>query len=145
MEIREAQIQDLDGLLMLYSHLHGEVPPERTAALEAQWRGMAADANHHVLLGFEGGSLVGSCVLLVVPNLSRGARPYGLVENVITHPQHRRQGVGSALLAHVQALAKAAGCYKIMLMTSRRDESTLRFYCKAGYNCQDKTAFLMQL
>ena len=33
-------------------------------------------------------------------------------------------------------------CYKIMLLTGSKEESTLNFYRNAGYNSSDKTAFI---
>ena len=42
-------------------------------------------------------------------------------------------------------IAKANNCYKIMLMTGSKKESTLNFYRKAGYNSDDKTAFIRWL
>jgi hypothetical protein len=41
-----------------------------------------------------------------------------------------------------RAIARANNCYKIMLMTSSKLDSTHRFYERAGYNSQDKTAFV---
>ena len=38
-------------------------------------------------------------------------------------------------------LARQADCYKMMLLTGSKKESTLNFYKNAGYNCTDKTAF----
>ena len=32
-----------------------------------------------------------------------------------------------------------------MLLTGAKDEGTLEFYKKAGYNCKDKTAFIQWL
>lgn len=34
------------------------------------------------------------------------------------------------------------GCCKIMLLSGSKDEKTLQFYNKAGYNSTDKTAFV---
>ena len=39
-------------------------------------------------------------------------------------------------------LAKEEHCYKMMLLTGSKAESTLRFYRNAGYNSSDKTAFV---
>lgn len=33
-------------------------------------------------------------------------------------------------------------CYKMMLLMGSKKESTLNFYRKAGYNSEDKTAFI---
>lgn len=51
----------------------------------------------------------------------------------------------SACLAAARELAARQGCYKIMLMTGSKRESTLRLYERAGYNRQDKTAFVQWL
>ena len=82
---------------------------------------------------------------VVVPNLTRALRPYGLVENVVTRRDCRGQGLASACLARARELAEAADCYKLMLLTGAKDEATLRFYTQAGYNCTDKTAFIQWL
>ncbi len=39
-------------------------------------------------------------------------------------------------------IAAGKGCYKIMLLTGARDEKTLRFYEKCGFNRKDKTGFI---
>lgn len=36
-------------------------------------------------------------------------------------------------------------CYKMMLLTGSKKESTLHFYEQAGYNRKDKTAFIQWL
>ena len=38
-----------------------------------------------------------------------------------------------------------ANCYKMMLLTGSKEESTKRFYENAGYNSSDKTAFIRWL
>ena len=39
-------------------------------------------------------------------------------------------------------IAKNVNCYKMMLLTGSKKESTMEFYKSAGYNCSDKTAFV---
>ena len=36
-------------------------------------------------------------------------------------------------------------CYKMMLLTRTKNESTLNFYKNAGYNSEDKIAFIQWL
>lgn len=145
MHIREAERPDLNALLNLYTHLYENPMPESNPRLLAVWGQILGDKNHHILLGLSEEGLVAACVLLVVPNLTRNQRPYALVENVVTHPSHRRKGYASRLLACAKELAAAQGCYKIMLMTGSKEEAVLHFYEKAGYNKQDKTAFIQWL
>lgn len=39
-------------------------------------------------------------------------------------------------------IAEQNHCYKMMLLTGSKEESTLNFYRNAGYNSSDKTAFI---
>lgn len=143
--IREAQAGDLHDLLELYTHLHNNPFPEITPELERLWAGIMADLNHHILLGIDGDTLVSSCVIVVIPNLTHHQRPYALIENVVTHPDFRGRGFASRLLDAAKDIAISAKCYKIMLMTGSKEEKTLRFYRNAGYNAHDKTAFIQWL
>lgn len=145
MEIREAQKSDLQALLTLYTQLHGNDMPAIDEPLEKLWSGILVDKNHHVIAGFEDGALITSCVLIVVPNLTRCQRPYALIENVITHEAFRNRGYATSVLNCARDIAKKENCYKIMLLTGSKEESTLNFYERAGYNRNDKTAFIQWL
>ena len=143
--IREAVFSDLRGLLELYLHLHETAVPEDSGALRSAWAQIMADENHHILVDDEGGLLVASCVCVVIPNLTRNARPYAFIENVVTHADYRRQGRARMCLDYARAIASQAGCYKIMLMTGAKSAGTLDFYRKCGFNDADKTAFIQWL
>ena len=77
--------------------------------------------------------LVSSCTLTIIPNLTHGARPYGLIENVVTHAGYRRQGLGQAVLQHALGVAWEANCYEVMLLTGAKQPEVLRFYEAAGF------------
>ena len=143
--IREAQKADLEPLIELYMQLHGNRVPEFDERLELLWSGIIADRNHHIIVGTVDGRLVSSCALVVIPNLTHGQRPYALIENVITHADYRKRGFATRLLRYARDLAELENCYKIMLMTGSKKESTLRFYERCGYNMNDKTAFIKWL
>ncbi len=89
--------------------------------------------------------LISSCVCVVIPNLTREIKPYAFVENVVTHAEYRQRGYATACLNFAKKLAECKGCYKIMLLTGSKEESTLNFYKNAGYNNTDKTAFIQWL
>lgn len=145
LEVREVQPQDISQLLALYTHLHGEAAPAIDDEINAIWRNILQDPNHHVIVGAEGDAIVSSCVVVIVPNLTHGQRPYALVENVITHPAHRGKGHATQMLRCAKEIAASNHCYKIMLMTGAKTEATLNFYKRAGYNAKDKTAFIQWL
>lgn len=130
-------------LLMLYVHLHSSDDPlPLPSEIEIVWSEIMSNERFQYFGGFLDGELVSSCTLSIIPNLTRGCRPYGLIENVVTHPTHRKQGYGTALLRAALSYAWTAGCYKVMLLTGRKDEATLRFYQSAGFDPNDKQAFI---
>lgn len=145
MELREIRQDDLKGLLELYRQLHGNAMPEESDGLNALWQGILQDENHHIIVADDSGKIVSSCVLVIVPNLTHEQRPYGLIENVITDSDYRKRGLASACLDFARDIARRENCYKIMLLTGSKEESTLNFYRKAGYNSKDKTAFIQWL
>lgn len=145
MTVREIQANELDALLELYLHLHETEIPENTEYLESTWQTITEDRNHHIFVAEENGRLVSSCVCVIVPNLTRGVRPYALVENVVTHKDYRNRGYATAVLQKAKQTAEESNCYKMMLLTGAKDEKTLRFYQKSGYNSSDKTAFIQWL
>jgi GNAT superfamily N-acetyltransferase len=141
--IRRIRPDELDALLDLYRHLHesDEPAPDRATLLRA-WKDLTLDPKVACLVAEEGGALVASCILVVIPNLTRGARSYGLIENVVTRRESRGKGIGTALLKHALALAWEQNCYKVMLLTGRKQEETLRFYERAGFKRGTKTGFV---
>ena len=145
MHIREATHQDLRLLLTLYSYLHSNEMPFIDDEILKLWDGIMADVHHHIIVGMKRDTIICSCVLVTVPNLTHNQRPYALIENVITHPDHRNRGYGTQILNYAKNIAIDSRCYKIMLMTGSKNASTLGFYQRAGYNMDDKTAFIQWL
>ncbi|WP_127534049.1 GNAT family N-acetyltransferase [Paenibacillus kobensis] len=144
--IRQIQEHELEPLLELYTHLNpNDAPVERGERLDAQWERMVANPDLEIWVADEGGDLVASCSLVLVDNLTRGARPYALIENVVTRADRRRLGYGHAVLKAAIESARERGCYKVMLMTSSKQESVLSFYEGAGFLKGYKTGFYMQL
>ena len=137
--IRPAAVADLDAMMALNDHLHG--PHDRPADPEVAWRRVLGHPGQTVFVGaLPSGVLVASCTLVVVPQLLRGAAPYALIENVVTHAGHRKRGYGTAVLRAAFAAAWEQGCYKVMLLTGSSDHATHRFYANAGFQ-QTKTGY----
>ena len=145
MKVREIKENELSALLELYTHLHEFGIPENGEHLQNIWSAICHDVNHHIIVCEMDGKIVSSCVCVIIPNLTRNIRPYALIENVVTHADHRGKGYATACLSYAKDLAVKSDCYKMMLLTGSKSESTLRFYQNAGYNCDDKTAFIQWL
>jgi ribosomal protein S18 acetylase RimI-like enzyme len=143
--IRKIKESELNDLLQLYTQLHDNPFPELKDDVISLWNRIISDKDHHIIIAEEDGKIVSSCVLIIIPNLTHEQRPYALIENVITDMQYRKKGLASACLDYAKEIAIQENCYKIMLLTGSKMESTLKFYEKAGYNNKDKTAFIQWL
>ncbi len=143
--VREINENELDDLLNLYLYLHEDSIPQKTENVKETWKTIIHDNNHHIIVNEIEGKIVSSCVCIVIPNLTRNIRPYAFVENVVTHADYRGKGYATECLNYAKSIAEKANCYKIMLLTGSKKESTLRFYRNAGYNSLDKTAFVQWL
>jgi GNAT superfamily N-acetyltransferase len=143
METRELKATDLDELLDLYSHLHAvdDPLPERNV-VEEVWHEIQDNSHFKYFGAFVNRKLVSSCTLSVIPNLTRGCRPYGVIENVVTHHDYRRKGYASNILKHAMSYAWHKECYKVMLLTGRKTEEIYKFYESVGFDRYAKQAFL---
>jgi GNAT superfamily N-acetyltransferase len=138
--IRRALRSDLPALRALYLHLD---PDDRIPPLDVAERRFEELQKYHdtaILVGLVEDAVIASCTLIVIPNLTRGGQPYGLIENVVTHAAYRGRGFGKQLLRKAVEAAWQADCYKVMLMTGSKKSSTLAFYAAAGFQ-QNKTGF----
>ncbi len=88
------------------------------------------------------GALVATTYLNVIPNLTRSASPYAVIENVVVEERLRGTGLGKQIMGATLDVAWSAGCYKAMLMTGSRRPSTHAFYRACGFSPDAKTAYL---
>ncbi|EHL14851.1 hypothetical protein HMPREF9630_00894 [Peptoanaerobacter stomatis] len=143
--VREAIKEDLYELLSLYLFLHEKDVPEDTRHLEITWNKIIEDVNHHIIVNEINGKILSSCVCVIIPNLTRNMRSYAFIENVVTNEEYRGKGYATECLNYAKEIAINNNCYKMMLLTGTKNESTLDFYKNAGYNSEDKTAFIQWL
>ena len=143
MEIREIKEDEMDKLLNLYSHLHpSDDPLPGIDAVNAVWHEIQTDPNIRYFGLFIDGELLSCCTICIIPNLTRGCRPFGIIENVVTHEDFRNRGYGKDVLGHALGYAWSRNCHNVMLQTSRKEEATLKFYESAGFDRYRKQAFV---
>ena len=131
-----------DQLLTLFHHLNpNDFPLSEQSVVDDIWSQMMTNPVIDIFVAETDGQLVATCTLILVPNLTRGGRPYAFIENVVTHADYRQRGIGTGLLKHILDHCWERDCYKVMLLTGRHDEATHRFYEKAGFSKDTKTGF----
>ena len=140
--VREAQSTDLPAILRLYRQLHPDDPlvgEDDGAAvlaeiLESSWL--------HLLVLEMDEDVVATTYLNVVPNLTRNASPYAVVENVVVEESLRGNGLGKQIMAVTLRVAWESGCYKAMLLTGSTRPAIHGFYKACGFSADAKAAYV---
>ena len=143
MEIREAKPEDFDDAIKLYNELTGQW--DRVAKGEKakeQWLAILGHEGTKVFAAELEGVLVGLVTLHLLPNLTFGRRPYGLIENVVTATNLHGQGVERQVMQAAMDYAWSKGAYKIMLLTGQ-ERGAKGFYEKLGFNADDKHGMII--
>ena len=93
----------------------------------------------------EDGKIVSTCSCIIIQSLAYEHRPYAIVDNIVTRSEYRAQGLATACLEEAARIAESEGCFRMMLATTSKLESTYRFYEKLGYDRNEMTAFTQWL
>ena len=103
------------------------------------------DENMYLLVLEKDAQVVASVQMAIIESLTHNVRPFAVIENVVTHAEHRNKGYASALLEEATKIAREKRCYKISLETGSNKESTLNFYRKNGFEIDKKHSCLKRL
>jgi predicted N-acetyltransferase YhbS len=140
--IRLAEKRDVLRLMELYRELTittSKVKHSRSPSLpdhEQVFAEICSDPRQRVLVAEQQGEVVGTIVLLVIPNLSHNATPWAFLENLIVTQRHRRRGLGRMLLKHAVGLAKKSGCHMVELCSDVRRKEAHILYNSTGFEAQ---------
>jgi L-amino acid N-acyltransferase YncA len=138
--VRAATEEDIPRILELYDDLSlsanfGKIEQSYPSPNEVQKvvDAISAMTGYELLVAEEDGTVVGTMVLLIVPNLSHRALPWATVENVIVDNRYRRRGIGRILMDYAIDRARQAGCYKIQLISNKKRLEAHNFYQEMGF------------
>lgn len=137
--IRLATEEDIPRIVELYHQLAiatSQVELSRSHSQDDYRRAFAeicAAPGHELLVAEYDGEVVGTMVLIIVPNLSHGACPWALVENLVVDHGHRRRRFGRLLMDYAIGRARETGCYRIVLSSDIRRQEAHRFYRSLGF------------
>ncbi|MGZ4907531.1 MAG: N-acetyltransferase family protein [Halobacteriota archaeon] len=139
LRIRKARLHDLEGVLQLYAQLFrntdqaeentGEVLPAHYAALSE----VNQDPNTCLLIAESAGQVVGTLLLMIVPNISHRGRHWALIENVVVDKSAQRANVGRTLMQCAITLARERDCFRIVLSSSVHRAESHKFYERLGF------------
>jgi GNAT superfamily N-acetyltransferase len=139
--VRIADATDLSALLALFaaSDVSGHAEPRERA--EQIWSKTLARDGLFVFVSDADSRIVSSCMLITVPNLLRGGRQHGILENVVTHPQFQGRGHGRAVVGAALAEAWKMDCHHVLMQSGRADPAVHRFYESCGFKPGLRTAY----
>ncbi len=136
---RRLTLSDASEALILYNELTVGPPAHNPAAFS-----MVLDHPGTQVLGvFCERRLASMLTLHLLPNVLWNARPYGVIENVVTRRSHQRLGYGRIVMQAAIDAAWDANAYKIMLMTGQGRGAT-GFYETLGFTSKDKFAMVLR-
>ena len=137
--IREARPDDLPRLPVLMQQLsaNGAQPEAEVEAVtpshESALKELIESPYCHLLVLEEGGAVLGTCVVYILPNIPHGAARWAVVEHVVVDEACRSRGYGEQLMAEAERLAREAGAYRLSLMSNVQRVDAHRFYKRLGY------------
>jgi ribosomal protein S18 acetylase RimI-like enzyme len=137
MEIRELTKEDLPSLLALYRQLFRDAPEAVTDEL---WDQIILQGGK-IFAAVDGGKVVSSCAVSLIPNIPHNGRPLGYIENVITHADYRRMGLGKRVMTRAVEYAKENKCYRVFLESGMSRTEAHEFYSSLGFDSAAKKAF----
>ena len=140
--LRKAASDDFEAVLGLYRQLHPADPILLDGSDRAAFDIIVAAPSLHLLVLEMAGRVVGTTYLNVIPNVTRSASPYAVIENVVIDERVRRTGLGKLIMAGTIEAAWDAGCYKAMLLTGSRNPSTHAYYRACGFSADEKSAYV---
>ncbi len=123
MDIRTFTLDDYERVARLWGV--AGLPPKRGDDLASVRHKLERDPDLFVV-AVEGTEIVGAAM-----GAYDGRR--GSVYRVSVHPDHRRRGVGTAMMAEIETRLAAKGCIQVNLLVEAGNTEALAFYDRSGY------------
>lgn len=128
-------------LHLLFTQEH-ELEPDPAKQRRALEMILADDSRARLYVARDGVRVIAMAALHFTTSTAEGGK-VAWFEDCIVRPEHRRQGIGNALLEHVIAQARAAGALRVMLLTDGDNASAQALYRKSGF--RDSAMLAMRL
>ena len=129
MEVRPARAADADALVPVFADWDHELPADAIVERLREWeRTPLAE----VLVAEVDGAVAGVAAVAAAPHFARPGRFARLIGLAVL-ASHRRHGIAAALLRAVEDQARAWGCQRVEITSSRWRAQAPAFYEAMGY------------
>jgi GNAT superfamily N-acetyltransferase len=133
MIVRKANLADVSRILELYEQLTEDVQYLSPEMVNRVFTEINSSPRQELLVAEHEGLVVGTLFFQITPNLSHGARPWAVFENMVVDARYRGQGIGRRLIEYAFARCREAGCYKVQLLSHKKRLEAHRFYRSLGF------------
>ncbi len=123
------RLVELLGILFESEAEFAANPEKQRAALQAL---LADPGKGRIFVARDGRQVVAMASLLYTVSTAEGGKA-ALFEDLVVAPEHRKRGIGEALLRHVVAEARKEGVLRITLLTDMQNERAQAMYRRAGF------------
>jgi GNAT superfamily N-acetyltransferase len=128
-KIRDVETADVTAVVRLLAQLGY---PADSAAVARRLERLAASDSDRLFVAEVNGDVVGLAGLHVSPSIEYDA-PAAKVSAIVVDEDHRRLGIGEALLAAVEREARERACALVFLTTAHRRHDAHEFYRRLGF------------
>jgi GNAT superfamily N-acetyltransferase len=135
---------DILSLLELYKQLDTNDDVINELAANNIWKNIK-NQNIKYFIAKDEGKIISSCYICIMPNLTRGGKSIGFIENVITDIEYRKKGIGKQIMKNAIQYAKEQNCYKVVLQSGNKRTDAHKFYESMGFDGKSKRAFEIRL
>lgn len=126
--IKEATIMDLSGILNLYASVLDKGNILKIEQAETLFKKIQNYPNYKVYVAEYEGEFVGTFALLIMDNLAHQGTPSGVVEDVAVLNDLQGKGIGKLMMEFAMEKCKEAGCYKLVLSSNMKRTEAHAFY-----------------
>jgi ribosomal protein S18 acetylase RimI-like enzyme len=124
-----ARLVELLGILFESEAEFSADAEKQRVALQAI---LADPGKGKIFVAREGRQAVAMASLLYTISTAEGGKA-AIFEDLVVAPEHRKRGIGEALLKHVVAEARAEGVLRITLLTDMQNERAQAMYRRVGF------------
>jgi len=139
---RLACASDLPSLLALFDVSEVSAVAQPRERVESIWREILAQQGVRVFVSADRDRIAATCMLVTAPNLLRGGRRHGFLENVVTHPELRGRGHGKAVVQAALEHAWATDCHHVLVQSGRADPGAHALYEGLGFRPGLRVAYV---
>lgn len=140
--VRCAESNDLPGILALYRELRPNDPELSPDAAKEAFRGLTTRNDLHIVTCQVEEVLVATCMLAIIPSLACSARPFAIIEHVVTLSAYRGRGYGRRTLEYALDLAWSRQCCKVVLLSGKQRTDAHRLYESVGFVGNVESGFM---